>query len=188
MKKLFFVPAVSTLFLLASCGGGSGSNESAGTTTTPSDNSKTAAATTTTEAPGASIAGIDTVAITDHIKLEGRDDMTYNKTLFKVKAGQKITLDFKNVGKLPAASMSHDVTILKPGTDVQTFGTAAVSAPAPDHIPPSMKDAVIAHTKMLGSGQSDQITFTLPAPGVYDFICTFPGHFETMHGRIVVEP
>lgn len=186
MKRLFFVPTALTLFFLASCGGGSGSNEN--TSTTPADTSMAAAATPAPEAPGADIPGIDTVAITDHIKLEGRDNMTYDKTLFKVKAGQKITLDFKNVGKLPAAAMSHNVSILKPGTDVQAFGTAAVSAPAPDHIPPSMKDDDLFHTKMLGPGQSDQITFTLPDPGVYDFICTFPGHFATMHGKIVAEP
>ena len=185
MKRLFFIPAVSTLFFLASCGGGSGSNEN--TSTTPADTS-TEAATPAPEAPGADIPGIDSVSITDHIKLEGRDNMTYDKTLFKVKAGQKVTLDFKNVGKLPAAAMSHNVSILKPGTDVQAFGTAAVSAPAPDHIPPSMKDDDLFHTKMLGPGQSDQITFTLPDPGVYDFICTFPGHFGTMHGKIVAEP
>ncbi len=185
MKRLFFVPAAATLIFLASCGGGSGSNEN--TSTTSADTS-TGTSTPAPEAPGADIPGIDTVSVTDHIKLEGRDNMTYNKTLFKVKAGQKITLDFKNVGKLPAAAMSHNVTILKPGTDVQAFGTSAVSAPAPDHIPPSMKDDDLVHTKMLGPGQSDQITFTLPDPGVYDFICTFPGHFGTMHGQIVAEP
>lgn len=185
MKKLFFVPAAATMIFLASCGGGGQSNE----TTAPADTTTTTTpAPAVTEAPGADIPGIDSVAVTDHIKLEGRDNMTYDKTLFKVKAGQKVTLDFKNVGKLPAAAMSHNVSILKPGTDVQAFGTAAVSAPAPDHIPASMKDDDLFHTKMLGPGQSDQITFTLPDPGVYDFICTFPGHFGTMHGQIVAEP
>ena len=186
MKRLFFVPATAALIFLASCGGGSGSNES--TTTTPADTSTAAAATPAPEAPGADIPGIDSVSVTDHIKLEGRDNMTYDKTLFKVKAGQKVTLDFKNAGKLPAAAMSHNVVILKPGTDVQAFGEAGIAAAATEHIPPAMKDDVIANTKLLGPGQSDQITFTLPDPGVYDFICTFPGHFGTMHGKIVAEP
>lgn len=187
MKKLFFVPAAAAMFFLASCGGGSNSNES--TTSTPADTSTApAAAPEAAEAPGADIPGIDSVSVTDHIKLDGMDDMKYDKTLFKVKAGQKITLDFKNIGKLPAAAMSHNVVILKPGTDVQAFGTAAISAAATEHIPPAMKDDVIANTKLLGPGQSDQITFTLPDAGVYDFICTFPGHFGTMHGKIVAEP
>jgi len=188
MKRLFFVPAVAAVFFLASCGGGSGSNENS--SVTPADTSTAAPADTSTasQAPGADIPGIDTVAVSDHIKLDGMDDMKYDRTLFKVKAGQKVTLDFKNIGKLPAAAMSHNVVILKPGTDVQAFGEAAISAAATEHIPPSMKDDVIAHTKLLGPGQSDQITFTLPGAGVYDFICTFPGHFGTMHGQIVAEP
>lgn len=184
MKRLFFVPAAAAMFFLASCGGGSQSNE----TTAPADTSTTTEAPEAVEAPGADIPGIDTVSVTDVIKLNGMDDMKYDKTLFKVKAGQKITLDFKNIGKLPAAAMSHNVVILKPGTDVQAFGTAAISAAATEHIPASMKDDVIANTKLLGPGQSDQITFTLPDAGVYDFVCTFPGHFGTMHGKIVAEP
>ncbi len=182
MKKLFFVPAVAAMFFLASCGGNNSNDES---TTATED---TTTATTATEAPGADIPGIDTVSVTDHINLTGSDDMKYDKTLFKVKAGQQVTLDFKNVGKLPAAAMSHNVVILQQGTDVQKFGEAAVPAAATAHIPPSMTDDVIAHTKLLGPGESDQITFTLPDPGVYDFICSFPGHFGTMNGKIVAEP
>jgi azurin len=186
MKRLFFVSAAAALLFLASCGG-NGSNENNNTTSADTTSTSSSAA-TTEEKPGADIPGIDTVAVTDHIKLDGMDDMKYDRTLFKVKAGQKITLDFKNIGKQPAAAMSHNVVILKPGTDVQAFGEAAIPAAKTEHIPPSMTDDVIAHTKLLGPGQTDQITFTLPDAGVYDFICTFPGHFGTMRGKIVAEP
>lgn len=182
MKKLFFVPAAAAMLFLASCGGNSSKDES----TTATEDTTTAPA--VAEAPGADIPGIDTVSVTDHINLTGSDDMKFDKTLFKVKAGQQVTLDFKNVGKLPAAAMSHNVVILQQGTDVQKFGEAAVPAAATGHIPPSMTDDVIAHTKLLGPGESDKITFTLADPGVYDFICSFPGHFGTMHGQIVAEP
>ena len=180
MKKLFFLPAAAAMLFLASCGGNSSSDE-----TTATEDTTTAPA--AAEAPGSDIPGIDTVTVTDHITLTGNDQLQYDKTLFKVKAGQKITLDFKNIGTQPAAAMSHNVVILQQGTDVQKFGEAAVPAAATAHIPDSMKDDVIAHTKLLGPGESDQITFTLPDAGVYDFICTFPGHFGTMHGKIVAE-
>ncbi len=186
MKRLFFVPAAAALLFLASCGG-NGSNENNNTTSADTTSTSSSSA-TTDEKPGADIPGIDTVAVSDHIKLDGMDDMKYDRTLFKVKAGQKVTLDFKNIGKQPAAAMSHNVVILRPGTDVQAFGEAAIPAAKTEHIPPSMTDDVIAHTKLLGPGQTDQITFTLPDPGVYDFICTFPGHFGTMRGKIVAEP
>ena len=181
MKKLFFVPAAAAMLFLASCGGNSSSDENS----TATEDTTTAPA--AAEAPGADIPGIDTVSVADHIDLTGNDQLKYDKTLFKVKAGQKITLNFKNVGTQPAAAMSHNVVILQQGTDVQKFGEAAVPAASTGHIPASMTDDVIAHTKLLGPGESDEITFTLPDAGVYDFICTFPGHFGTMHGKIVAE-
>lgn len=183
MKRLFFVPAAALVLFLASCGGG-GSNDNTNSATpaeTPAPEAKA-------EAPGTDIPGIDTVSVTDNIKIDGMDDMKYDRTLFKVKAGQKITLTLKNIGKLPKAAMSHNVVILQQGTDVNAFGAAAIPAAATEHIPASMKDDVIAHTKLLGPGESDTITFTLTDPGVYDFICTFPGHFGTMKGKIVAEP
>lgn len=181
MKKLFLAPAFAVVLFLASCGGGNESNES--TTTTDTE----ATAPQEEEAPGADIPGINDVQVTDHIVLTGDDQMKYDKTLFKVKAGQDVKLSFKNIGKLPAAAMSHNVVILQQGTDVQAFGEAAVAAKANDHIPQDMISDVIAHTKLLGPGESDEITFKLPDTGVYDFICTFPGHFATMRGKIVAE-
>jgi len=180
MKRLLFVPAMATVLFLASCGGGNESSENATTTDT------TTQATAPVETPSADVPGIDTVKTTDHIELQGSDDMKYDKTLFKIKAGQNVKLTLKNVGKLPKEAMSHNVVILAPGTDVQAFGEAAVAA-QPDHIPASMASDVIAHTKLLGPGESDNITFKVDDPGVYDFICSFPGHFGTMRGKIVAE-
>lgn len=189
MKKLLFVPAAALAMFLASCGGGESTESSSESTSTEAPAADTqAAAATPAPAPatGADIPGINDVKPTDHIQITGDDQMKYDKTLFKVKAGQEVKLTLKNVGKLPATAMSHNVVILKPGTDVQAFGQAAVTAKDSEHIPQSMLSDVIAHTKMLGPGQSDTITFKLDA-GVYDFICSFPGHFGTMKGKIVAE-
>src|SRR6185437_12808854 len=98
MKRLFFVPAMATVLFLASCGGG---NESGTTTTTTDTTTSATAPSAATEAPGADIPGIDSVKVTDHIKLDGSDDMKYDKTIFKIKAGQDVKLSFKNIGKLP---------------------------------------------------------------------------------------
>jgi len=46
---------------------------------------------------------------------------------------------------------------------------------------------MIAHTKMVGGGNTAELEFTIPQPGVYDFICSFPGHWGTMQGKIVAE-
>ena len=184
MKKLFFIPAVATVMFLASCGGSDTTK-----TDTPVVTTETPAEAPADVTPGSDIPGINDVAVTDHIELTGTDDMKYDKTLFKIKAGQQVKLTFKNVGKLPKDAMGHNVTILKEGTDVEAFAGEALKEKANDYIPQSaeMKDNIIAHTKLLGPGESDTITFTIADPGVYTFVCTFPGHHITMHGQIVVE-
>lgn len=183
MKRLFLAPAFAVVLFLASCGSGNESNESATEATT----TETEATTQTTAQPGADIPGISDEPVTDNIVLTGDDQMKFDKTLFKVKAGQDVKLKLTNIGKLPAAAMSHNAVILLPGTNVQEFGEAAVTAKDSEHIPQNMLADVVAHTKMLGPGESDEITFKLPEAGVYDFICTFPGHFGTMRGKIVAE-
>ena len=51
-------------------------------------------------------------------------------------------------------------------------------------------ERVIAHTKMLGGGESDTVTFkteALEVGGDYDFFCSYPGHAAVMKGKVVVE-
>jgi azurin len=38
---------------------------------------------------------------------------------------------------------------------------------------------VLAHTKLLGPGESETVTFNAPfIPGEYPFFCSFPGHYS----------
>jgi azurin len=74
---------------------------------------------------------------------------------------------------------------LKDGTDVTKFAMAAGQSRDTDFI---VEDgSIIAHTKIVGGGESDTIEFDAPAIGVYDFICSFPGHFSMMKGKFIVE-
>jgi azurin len=130
-------------------------------------------------------------ALAEDVKLEltGNDQMQYSVKALEVTEGQIVTLSFKHIGQLPVVAMGHNVVILKPGTELPAF--AAKCAPAKDqgYIPQDeeSKALIIAHTKMLGGGESDEITFTAPAPGAYPFLCTFPGHFAIMQGVLTVK-
>lgn len=123
------------------------------------------------------------------IEITGNDQMQYNIKAFEVTEGQKVVLSFKHIGQLPAVAMGHNVVILTPETVVPAF--SAKCAPAKDngYIPEDeeSKAQIVAHTKMLGGGESDEITFTAPAPGDYPFICSFPGHFAIMQGVMTVK-
>jgi azurin len=101
----------------------------------------------------------------------------------RVKANEKVTLTLKNVGTMPKDAMGHNFVLLKDGTDLSAFATSAISAP--DHIPAN-NPAIVAHTKLLGPGESDTIEFTVPA-GSYTYICSFPGHYMTMTGVLTAE-
>lgn len=123
------------------------------------------------------------------IEITGNDQMQYNVKAFEVTEGQKVVLSFKHIGQLPAIAMGHNVVILKSGTVVPSFATKSAPAKDTGYIPQDeeSKKAIVAHTKMLGGGESDEVTFTAPAAGEYPFICTFPGHFAIMQGVMTVK-
>lgn len=131
------------------------------------------------------------IAAEDAVTLEltGNDQMQYDKKELTVTTGQEVTIDFKHLGKMPKQAMGHNVVILKEGTELPAFSAAAAQAAAHDYIPQAedQQEKIIAHTKMLGGGEEDKVTFTAPAPGTYPFLCTFPGHFALMNGKLIVK-
>ncbi len=126
----------------------------------------------------------DSVSLT----IEGNDAMRFNLEEMKVVEGQTVTVIFKHVGKMPKETMGHNWVLLKPGTNLQEFGIAAVSARENDYIPQDKLDQVVANTKTIGGGEETSITFDAPKIGYYKFICSFPGHYGVMQGTFVVEP
>jgi azurin len=120
------------------------------------------------------------------ITITGNDQMQFNLAEMKVKAGQTVRITLKHIGKMDKNLMGHNWVLLTPGTEIPEFGALAAAAKATDYIP-SGTDEVIAHTKMLGGGESDTIEFVAPAAGTYDYICSFPGHYALMKGKFIVE-
>lgn len=124
------------------------------------------------------------------IELTGNDQMQYNTKTLEATAGDTVVLTLKHIGKLPKAAMGHNFVLLKVGTKLPEFAMSAAKAAATDYVPADEegKKPVIAHTKMVGGGESDTVTFTAPAePGAYPYICTFPGHFALMQGVLTVK-
>lgn len=137
-------------------------------------------------ASGGSAASASAVAT---LELTANDSMKFSATRFEVKAGQDVKVILTNIGSLPKQTMGHNFVLLKKGADVEAFDKAAIAAAATDHIPANMQDQIIAHTKLLGAKQTDEISFKAPTePGEYTFICSFPAHYQAgMKGVLVVK-
>ena len=124
------------------------------------------------------------------LELTGNDMMQYSTKTLEVVSGQKVTLTFKHIGKLPVIAMGHNVVILKPGTEIPKVATACVTAKDTGYIPQDEenKKLIVAHTDLIGGGETSTVTFTAPEPGDYPYVCTFPGHFSIMQGVLTVKP
>ena len=133
------------------------------------------------------IPGAEKLEFTDTIELQANENMRFDKEMFKIKTGKKIRLIFKNTGPPSNTAMAHNVVILKKGTDIADFADAVHNAKNEQYVPSSVGSLVIAHTKLVSGGDSDEVDFTISQPGIYDYICSFPGHWGTMQGKIVAE-
>lgn len=120
------------------------------------------------------------------IELEGNDAMQYNKTELKVPVGETVVLTLKHTGKMAKEVMGHNFVLLKKGTDFNDFATKASEAKDTDYVPAG-SDAVIAHTSLVGGGESTTVEFTITEAGSYDFLCTFPAHAALMKGVLIAE-
>ena len=124
------------------------------------------------------------------VVITGNDTMQFDVKNFEVKAGSKVKLTLKNVGKIPKIAMGHNLVVLKKGITAVAFGQKALGAgaSATNALPESLMGDVIAATKLLGPAESETIEFTAPKEaGSYEYVCTFPGHFALMRGTMMVK-
>lgn len=112
--------------------------------------------------------------------------MLYDTTSFTVSPGQPVKLILSN----PDVTQ-HNLVIGKPGSleELGLAGNEMAKDPAglsKGFIPES--DKILHHTKLLEHGTSETLRFNAPKePGVYPYLCTFPGHWILMKGEMVVE-
>lgn len=121
------------------------------------------------------------------LEISGGDNMKFDKTELRAKAGETVKLVLIHSGKAAVTAMGHNVVILTQGTDATAFASEAMKAKDTDYIPQSMLENIVAHTKTIGGGETTEIEFVAPAAGEYDFLCTFPGHASMMKGKFIVE-
>jgi azurin len=123
------------------------------------------------------------------VEIAGNDQMQFDKKELSVAADcTTVEVTLKHTGKLPAQAMGHNWALVKTA-DVAGVAADGIGAGfANDHIKKG-DTRVIAHTKIVGGGQSTTVSFPLSAlkkGESYTYVCTFPGHSALMKGAFKI--
>lgn len=119
------------------------------------------------------------------LEIDVNDLSRFKPSQVTVKSGEKVTIVFKNSGKI--SKLKHSLVILKSGVDVDRFGNDLMAADNENGVPAKLKGETLAVSAMLGPGESARLELTAPEPGQYVFICGFPGHHSVSRGVMVVQ-
>ena len=109
------------------------------------------------------------------------ETLAFDSANITAASGAEVTITFTN----PSANNQHNLVIVEAGTKDAVAADGTTAGPTNDWVPPG-DSRVIANTSLLDPGTTGEVTFTAPAPGTYQFVCTFPGHNFTMFGDFVV--
>ena len=113
-------------------------------------------------------------------------ELSYEPAVISARAGETLTIRYENVGE-----MTHNIVVVKSEQDVPIIGEAAFQAAFTNNWIPTGADhatRMIAHTPLAGPKETVEVTFTVPPPGEYPFICTYASHWTVMRGRLSVGP
>lgn len=111
--------------------------------------------------------------------------MSYDKDVVAVQAGKPVEFVLENNDLMP-----HNFVIVEPGAleEIGLFSEAHAQQPAfaaRNYVPRSPK--VLLSSVLLQARDSEKLSYIAPAvPGVYPFVCTYPGHWRRMYGALYV--
>jgi len=114
------------------------------------------------------------------------EEMRYDTPRIVVPTGKPFELIFENPDVMP-----HNLVVVEPGAR-ERVATEALALP-PEHLDRrgrawvTESREIVAATKLIESGQSETLRIPpISEEGVYEFVCTFPGHWTLMWGQLIV--
>ena len=114
------------------------------------------------------------------------DQMLFDKERLVVQAGKPVEIVFENTDIMP-----HNFVIVQPGVAGggrhagRGAGHAARRRSSGNYVPQSNK--VLLASRLLQPREPQRLRFTAPTkPGVYPYVCTYPGHWRRMYGALYV--
>jgi len=113
------------------------------------------------------------------------DQMLFDKDRLVVAAGKPVQIVFENNDLMP-----HNFVVTKPGAleEVGLLGESTATEPGAmerNFVPRTPK--ILFATRLLQPREGQKLDFTAPTtPGVYPYVCTYPGHWRRMFGALYV--
>jgi putative heme-binding domain-containing protein len=111
--------------------------------------------------------------------------MLFNKERIAAQSGKPVEIVFENSDIMP-----HNFVVTSPGAleEVGLLGESSSTQPGAlerNYVPPS--DKILLASRLLAPRESQKLAFVAPSePGVYPFVCTYPGHWRRMFGAFYV--
>jgi putative heme-binding domain-containing protein len=111
--------------------------------------------------------------------------MSYDKEVIVVQAGKAVEFIFENIDLMP-----HNIVFARPGSLEELGKIAEASSANPAFqarffVPQS--DKVLLSSILLQPRDIQKLSWVAPTkPGVYPYVCTYPGHWMRMHGALYV--
>jgi azurin/glucose/arabinose dehydrogenase len=141
-------------------------------------NNETNSAKRVTEMPASWTNGPDQV-----INIGTVPGLKFDLSEIQVKAGSRIRINLNNND-----DMLHNLVIVKPGT-ANSVGEAGLNlglkGTEMNYVPKTSD--VLFHTNIVEPEKSESIYFVAPKQtGVYQYLCSFPGHYALMQGKLKV--
>jgi azurin len=121
------------------------------------------------------------------VTIGSTDQMTYLQDQISVsRSCKQFTVTLQHTGRTPAAAMGHN-WVLSKASDVQGIATDGIAAGSANSFLKTGDARIIAHTRLIGGGESANVTFNvneLSPDENYTFFCSFPGHSVLMKGQL----
>lgn len=110
-------------------------------------------------------------------------DIKFDKSEIKLPASKKVTIALKN--ESDDLSMPHNFVVIQKGK-ANEVGQNGVSFKENGYINPTDHN-VIVHSPLAAANSTVYFSFTTPASGEYEFICSYPGHWGLMKGNFITQ-
>ena len=124
------------------------------------------------------------------VTVDSTDQMSFNTKAIEIdKSCKQFTVELTHSGNLPKNVMGHN-WVLTTEANMQPVATDGMAAGIDKDYLKAGDERIIAHTKIIGAGEKDSVTFDvakLKAGEEYEFFCTFPGHNSMMKGAVVLK-